>query len=79
MSAMNFECQRSQLLPDFTLGEGKSCLPFQLITELSGCVLYGFVNVKTMMSLGRFQFGLTVRMWNQILEGRKQTLMNFNE
>lgn len=79
MSAKNVEYQWSQLLPDFTLGEGKSCLPFQLITELSGCVLYGFVNVKTMMSLGGFQFGWTVCMWNQILEGRKQTLMSFNE
>ena len=78
MSAMNFECQGSQLLLDFTLGEGKTYFPFKLITELSGCVLYGLVNVKTMMSLGSFQFGLTV--WSMYVEpdfGREEA--NFNE
>lgn len=77
MSAMNFECQGSQLLLDFTFGEGKSCLPFKLITELSGCVLYGPANVKTMMSLGGVQFGLTV--WSVHVEpdfGREEANVN---
>ena len=78
MLAMNFECQGSQLLLDFTLGEGKPCLPFKLITELNGCVLYGLAKVKTMMSLGGVQFGLTV--WYAHVEpdfGREEA--NFNE
>ena len=78
MLAMNFECQGSQLLLDFTLGEGKPCLPFKLIPELRGGVLYGLVNVKTMVSLVGFQFGLTV--WSMHAEpdfGREEA--NFNE
>lgn len=59
-NASNELRQGPQLLLAFTFGEGKSCLPFKLITKLSVCVPHGFVNVKAMMSSGDFQFGLTV-------------------
>lgn len=74
-NASNELCQGPRLLLAFTFGEGKSCLPFKLITKLSVCVPHGFVNVKAMMSSGDFQFELTCGqcMWNQISEGRKQT------
>lgn len=68
--------------PNFSwlsFGEGKTCLSFKLVTELSDCVLYGFVNVKTMRSLGSSHSMLTV--WSVCmepdLEGNKHLLTIF--
>ena len=63
----------------FHFGGKKTHLSFKPVTELSGCVLYEFVNVKTMRSLGSFQSALTV--WSVCvepdLEGGKQTFTDY--